>query len=110
MTNNKLNARQSAIPTITVRMGRRAFKCFLSEIHGNPKDSKDWKKATTVWFDHDLPSVEYSAIEVFATTPIGAVIAMHESTVSEDVIVTMRRPTDGIYRKAKLLVAEAQYA
>ena len=49
--------------------------------------------------------MKFDRIEFFSDTLIGPIIAQRERE-TEDVHVTMRRPTDGIYRTADSIMAD----
>ncbi|MBR9651674.1 hypothetical protein [Thalassovita aquimarina] len=89
--------------TIRVAFGRRQFNVFLRLIHDTPGDS--WKAAQIELKGSALASSKYDRIEFFTDTLVGPIVAQREAS-TEDVYVTLHRPSDGIYRTAETLIDE----
>lgn len=86
--------------TICLTFGRRQFNAFLRSIHDTPGDS--WKAAQIELKDRAVASSKFDRTEFFTDTLVGPIVAQREAE-TEDVHVTMRRPSDGIYRTAEAL-------
>lgn len=102
---NAKGLRSAAMPTITFRMGRRAFASFLHETNGDPMTyGDDWKRATT---SEEPATGGFCLVETFTDALIGPIVAKHENDL-KTVHVTVRQPSEGSYRTAADFVALAR--
>jgi hypothetical protein len=84
-----------------LRFGRKAFNSFLCDIHGTPGDS--WKAAQIELRGIEVGGSIYNRIEFFTETLIGPLVAQHVAS-TEEVHVTVQRPTEGIFRTGESIL------
>lgn len=89
--------------TFHLTMRRRQFNVFLRSIHDATDDS--WKAAQIELKNGAVASPKFDRIEFFTDTLIGPIVAQREAS-TEDVHVTMQRPSDGIFRTADAILEE----
>ena len=105
--NNKLTCEPTPLETISVVLPRKKFNSFLHEIHQAPDYS--WKAAQVELNGDAVASSKFDRIEFFADTAVGPFVAQREA-ISEDVHITMRKPTVGISRLAVEIIEEMNEA
>ncbi|MBM1688820.1 hypothetical protein [Sulfitobacter geojensis] len=88
--------------TVCIIMRRREFNSFLISIHDCSDDR--WKAAQLELLDDAVASHKFDRIEFFTDTMIGPIVGQREK-VTENVHVTVARPTVGIYRTADAILA-----
>ncbi|MCW1919958.1 hypothetical protein NX862_14450 [Rhodobacter sp. KR11] len=108
-------AHEAESETVTFAIGRKRFNGLLRELLGNPT-GHDWGKpdlvidqtvVTKMAVFWEEPEWKVDYVEVFSGTPVGPVLVIHGTFPNDSVIVTMRKPTQGIYRTTDRLIAEA---